>query len=138
MSISTPPRILDASAVVELAGGHPELMLLLQRAAAEHVMLAMPALAVAEANAVLRLEENVWYHLFASTNLHEQSLSWSGAVAAGAIAAPRLEHHPMQPALIGPIMVGQVVNEAISMNGVIVTRIPEAYGAYHVSVLALE
>ncbi|XVU21009.1 hypothetical protein ACQPZJ_27490 [Actinoplanes sp. CA-054009] len=60
-------------------------------------------------------------------------MTWYGALEAGSIAAPRLEHFPMQPALIGPIMVGQVVHEAREMDAVVVTRIPEAYGAYDVA-----
>jgi hypothetical protein len=132
-----PPRILDASAIVELFAGHPTLMRLLEDAEAGRLLLALPATAVAEAQAVLRAESAMWFHIFAFRGLHELPLTWHGAVAAGRIAAPRLEHHPMQPALIGPLMVGQVVQEATSMNAVVVTRIPEAYGAYDVAVIAI-
>lgn len=111
--------------------------MLLEVAAAGEVMLTLPALAVAEAQAALRLPLSTWYHLFGFPGIHEQQLTWNGAVEAGEIAAPRLEHHPMQPALIGPLMVGQMVAEATAMSAVIVTRIPEAYGAYRVSLLAL-
>ncbi|MFF5081722.1 hypothetical protein ACFY36_32125 [Actinoplanes sp. NPDC000266] len=133
MNAIRPPRILDASAVVEMFAGHPKLMKLLEKAQVGEESLTMPALAVAEAQAALRYSDNVWSHFFRLPGLNEQSLTWFGALEAGAVASSRLEHYPMQPALIGPIMVGQVVHEAREMGAVVVTRIPEAYGAYDVS-----
>ncbi|MEV4351166.1 hypothetical protein AB0J83_42455 [Actinoplanes sp. NPDC049596] len=127
------PRIFDASALVELCAGHPEVMDILFKARAGKLTLSLPALAVAEAQAALRFSDHVWQHIFGFSGLTEQPLTWNGALAAGVIAAPRLEHYPMQPALIGPIMVGQVVHEAREMKAIVVTRVPEAYGAYNVT-----
>ncbi|MEU8243939.1 hypothetical protein AB0C07_37265 [Actinoplanes missouriensis] len=133
-----PLRILDASAVVELFAGHPKAMKELQAATDGDLLLSLPALAVAEAQAALRLPASTWYHFFGHRGVHEQALSWHGALNAGLLAATRLEHHPMQAALIGPIMVGQVVDEATAMHAPIVTRIPEAYGAYDVTLRVLD
>ncbi|WP_430786935.1 hypothetical protein [Actinoplanes sp. G11-F43] len=137
MTNPRPPRILDASAVVALFAGHPDVMMMLQEAEAGRMTLTLPSMAVAEAQAVLRAAPSMWHHIFAYPGIHEQPLTWNGAIDAGLIAAPRLEHHPMQPALIGPIMVGQIVDEATAMNAVVVTTLPEAYGAYNVALLVL-
>ncbi|GAA0493471.1 hypothetical protein Ade02nite_21570 [Paractinoplanes deccanensis] len=134
MTAARPPRILDASAVVELFAGHPEAMKMLENAEAGEGTLVMPALPVAEAQAAMRHPEKVWRHIFGRSGITEQALTWHGAIEAGLIAAPRLEHYPMQAALIGPIMVGQVVHEAREMGAVVVTTVPEAYGAYDVAV----
>ncbi|SNY55165.1 hypothetical protein [Paractinoplanes atraurantiacus] len=133
MNATRAPRILDASAVVEMFAGHPKLMKLLEKAQVGEEALTMPALAVAEAQAALRYSDKMWQYFFGISGLTEQTLSWFGALEAGSIASARLEHYPMQPALIGPIMVGQVVHEAREMDAVVVTRIPEAYGAYDVA-----
>ncbi|XVU21008.1 hypothetical protein ACQPZJ_27485 [Actinoplanes sp. CA-054009] len=54
------PRILDASALVEMFAGHPVLMKFLEDAQAGQEALAMPALAVAEAQAALQFSEKMW------------------------------------------------------------------------------
>ncbi|MEU4560091.1 hypothetical protein AB0F72_17045 [Actinoplanes sp. NPDC023936] len=124
--------------MVELFAGHPKAMKELQAAVDGHLLLCLPALAVAEAQAALRLPARTWFYFFGQRAIHEQPLSWHGALAAGLLAAPRLEHHPMQAALIGPIMVGQVINEATLLHAPIVTRVPEAYGAYDVTLRVLD
>jgi hypothetical protein len=130
------PRILDASAVVELFAGHPRLMQMLDDAGAGRILIGLPSGAVATAQAVLKASPNMWAHIFRFSGLVELQEGWHAAVEIGTIAAPRLAHHPTDAPLIDPRMVAQAVREARIMSGVIITRIPEAYGAYDdVSVL---
>ncbi|MEU8244239.1 hypothetical protein AB0C07_38795 [Actinoplanes missouriensis] len=137
MTVQRPPRILDASALVELFAGHPELMQMLDDADAGLVLMAFPATAVLEAQAALRAEYRMWQHFFRFPGVHVLDLTAHGALDAGDIAAARLMHHPMQPVLTGPQMVGQVVTEAVGMNATVVTRIPELYGGHDVAVVAI-
>lgn len=128
------PRILDASALVELVQGHPEMMRLLDDADAGHLNLAVPTLAIAEAQVVLAITASAWDHIMEYRGVTELPLSTHAAVDAGDLARPRLEHHPVQKALIGPLMVGQVIREATTMGAVIYTRVPEAYGGHDVAI----
>ena len=130
------PRVLDASALVELFHGHPKMMRLLDDAGAGHFNLAIPTVAIAEAQAVLAVSASVWDHVMTYPGVTELPLCTHAAIDTGNLARPRLEHHPVHKSLIGPLMVGQVVREAVTMNGIVYTRVPEAYGGQDVAVKA--
>ncbi|MBB2946820.1 putative nucleic acid-binding protein [Actinoplanes lutulentus] len=131
------PRVLDASALVELFQGHPRLLELLGGAADGDFSIAVPAVAVAEAQAVLAVTGSAWSAILGRTGVTELPLSADAAVDVGDIARPRLLHHPVHSALIGPIMVGQVIWETKQMGAVVVTRVPEAYGGHDISVAVI-
>jgi hypothetical protein len=126
------PRVLDASALVELFSGHPGLMSLLDDATAGHVFVLIPTLAIAEAQAVLGVAPSLWDHILRMPGVLAMNLTQHAAVEVGRLAAPRLRHHPVHTALIGPLMAAQVLHEAQAMNAVIVTRVPETYGGHEV------
>ncbi|MFF5293057.1 hypothetical protein [Paractinoplanes globisporus] len=117
--------------------GHPVLMRLLADAEDGQVNLLLPAVAVAEAQAVLAMPGSMWDHIFAFRGVVVLELTGRNAVEAGTLARPRLQHHPVQPPLTGPLMAGHVLREAIDTNAVIVTRIPELYGGHDVAVSPL-
>lgn len=131
------PRVVDASALVELPQGHPEPMRLLAIAHAGGFSVLLPATAVAEAQAALKLPAALWDHIFKRPGVVVLSLTGYNAVAVGVLASPRLEHHPMQPVLTGPLMVGHVLREAVETNAVVFTRIPELYGGHDIPVTAI-
>ena len=137
MTRQDPPRILDASALVELFAGHPKLMRMLTDAEAGRVFLLVPTLAIAEAQAAIGATGSMWDRILGLPGVRAMDLTQHVAVEAGELASARLRHHPMQAALIGPLMVGQVVYEAMSMNATIVTGVPEAYGGQDVAVVAI-
>lgn len=123
--------------MVELFAGNPQVMRMLNDAEAGVALVALPATAVLEAQAALRAAPSMWHHFFRFPGLTVLDLTGHGALDAGVIAAARLEHHPMQPTLTGPQMVGQVVTEARALNAAIVTRIPELYGGHDVPVVVV-
>ncbi len=61
-------------------------------------------------------------------------MSVHAGIEIGNLARPRLTYHPMHAALVGPLMVAQVLREALAMNAIIVSRFPEAYGGHDVAV----
>lgn len=132
--IQVRPHILDASALVELFSGHQTLMRLLDDADAGDRFVIVPTLAIAEAQAVLDARQSHWDRILGVRSLLTIDLSPHVAVEVGRLAAPRLRHHPVHTPLIGPLMTAQVLHEATMLNGVIVTRVPEAYGGHDVAV----
>lgn len=134
--IQEPPRILDASALVELFQGHPEMMNMLGQAEQREFGVAVPAGAVLEAQVVLKASTSVWDHMLAG-RVWEVALRGHASVEAGDLARPRLENFPMHRVLTGPPMVAQVLREAKAMGGTIVTTIPENYGGHSVPVSVL-
>jgi hypothetical protein len=131
------PHILDASALVQLFSGHQTLMRLFDDADAGDRFVIVPTLAIAEAQAVLGAKPSHWDRILGVRSLLTIDLSPHVAVEIGRIAAPRLQHHPVHTALIGPLMAAQVLHEARMLNGVIVTCVPEAYGGHEVAVQAI-
>ncbi|WP_240669988.1 hypothetical protein [Actinoplanes solisilvae] len=97
----------------------------------------LPATAVAEAQAALKIPAALWDHIFKRPRAVVLNLTGYNAVAVGVLASPRLEHHPMQAVLTGPLMVGHVVREAAETNAVVFTRIPELYGGHEVPVTVI-
>ncbi|GLW30624.1 hypothetical protein [Actinoplanes regularis] len=132
-----PPRILDASALVQLFHGHPDLMKILKDSDLGQFSVAAPAGAVLEAQVVLKATTSMWDH-FLAHRVFELPLSGHASVEAGDLARSRLENHPVHRVLTGPPMVGQVLREAFAMNGAIVTAIPENYGGHNVVLAILD
>ncbi|WP_052720488.1 hypothetical protein [Actinoplanes rectilineatus] len=77
----SPTRVLDASALVELFADHPRLMQLLDLAADGRVVVAVPALAVAEAQVVLAATPATWDYILTCHGVTELPLSVHTAVA---------------------------------------------------------
>ncbi|WP_246635844.1 hypothetical protein [Actinoplanes hulinensis] len=112
-------------------------MQVLDEASDDGYFVVVPTLAIAEAQAVIGAASDHWYHVLRLPSLRTLDLSPYVAVAVGRIAGPRLQHHPVQAPLIGPLMTAQVLHEARSMTGVIVTSVPEAYGGHEIAVHSL-
>ncbi|MEU4155447.1 hypothetical protein [Actinoplanes sp. NPDC026670] len=134
MTALSRPRVLDASALVEVFSGHPEMMALLDTAAAGDVLLIVPTLAIAEAQTALDVTSSLWDHILGFPGIRTLDLSQHVAVEVGRLAGPRMRNHPVHTALIGPLMAAQVLYEATTMNAAIVTSIPEAYGGHDVAI----
>ncbi|GAA4977644.1 hypothetical protein [Actinoplanes utahensis] len=125
-----PPRVLDASALVELFQGHPLLMQLLELAAAGKVVIAFPDVAIEEAAAVLDIEPALWDHFLRFPGVTVLSMGAHGAIAAGRYARPRVTNPIVHRELANPLQIGHVVQEAIHMSAIVVTAIPEAYAGH--------
>lgn len=133
-----PPRILDASALVEVFSGNPTMMQTLDDADAGQLVAVMPVLAMAEAQVVLDAQDSHWSHILALPGVRSMPLAEDAAIEVGRIAGPRVRHHPVHTALIGPLMTAQVLHEAKTMNAVTMTRFPEAYGGHQVAIYTIE
>jgi hypothetical protein len=119
-----PPRILDASALVRLFDGHPQLLRMLDDAEAGRVFLLLPTAAIAQAQRALRAESRLWdpFLLFA-----------------GVRALELTEHTAIEAGLLeGPIAVTQGVYEARMMNAAVVTAMPQAYTGHPVALAVVE
>ncbi|SNY72863.1 hypothetical protein [Paractinoplanes atraurantiacus] len=131
------PRILDASALVELMHGHPTMMRLVSDADAGQAPLVVTALAALEAQAAIQVEPALWEHILGLRGLIDMALSPRTAVDVAALAGPLLEGHPRHLPLYGAQMVAEVVHAAQQSTGVVVTRGPEAYRGFPVPVTEL-
>ncbi|GLY00217.1 MULTISPECIES: hypothetical protein [Actinoplanes] len=100
--------------------------------------LLVPATAIAEAQAAMRMPRAAWAHIYRIRGLSTLDLHEGNADQVGDLAAPRLQHYPMQKLLTGPLMVGHVLREAIETNAAISTQIPELYGGHSVPVVLIE
>ncbi|MBO3741734.1 hypothetical protein [Actinoplanes flavus] len=132
------PRILDASALVELFSGHSTLMRLIDDANAGSPVVVVPTLAIAEAQAAIDAPSQHWERVLSVPALRILDLSAPVAIEVGRIAGPRLRNHPVQAPLIGPLMTAQVLYEAKMLSAAIVTTVPEAYGGHDVAVQPLD
>jgi hypothetical protein len=108
-----PLLVLDASALVELMQGHLDLMSLVDRAYYGEAILAVPSLAVLEAQAASRTIPRLWDHLLRLPGMHDLELSMRNAAFVGDLAGPRLEQNPLHTSLMGEQMAAQVAYEAI-------------------------
>ncbi|SDS96947.1 hypothetical protein [Actinoplanes derwentensis] len=135
---STPPRILDASALLDVFAGNREIMQMLDDVDEDQLAAVVPTLALAEAQAALASSRSHWEWIMGLRSLRSLPVTDDVAFAIGDIAAPRIRYHPVHTALIGPLMIAQVLYEAKLMNAVIMTRVPEAYGGHEVSIHTLE
>ncbi|BCY10118.1 hypothetical protein [Actinoplanes sp. L3-i22] len=137
MTATNAVRVLDASALVELTQGHPEVMKLIDRAHFGQTTVVVPALAVLEAQAAVQMNLALWDHVLGLPGLRDLDLSPRTAAYVGDLAAPRLERNPLHTPLMAEQMAAQVAYEAIQMNAVVTTRIPGIYRGYAVSLMEL-
>lgn len=127
------PRILDASALIALFGGHPDLMEMLNDAEIGRVFLLMPTAAVAEAESALRAGASLWAPFMMFRGVSTLDLSLHTAVEAADLADPRTPG-----AIAGPLMVGQVIYEAHALNAVVVTQLPHLYAGHDITLMTIE
>ena len=120
-----PPRVLDASALLTLFDGNPAVMRLLDDAELGEVFLLMPAVAIAEAESVIRAGVRLWEPFLLFPGVRALELTEHTAIESG-----RLMNR-------APLMVAEVVYEAQAMNAVVVTRIPEAYAGHDVALMVV-
>ncbi|GAA4608451.1 hypothetical protein BJY16_006849 [Actinoplanes octamycinicus] len=129
--------VLDASALVELMQGHPTLTELLDRGYEGDVIMAVPPLAVLEAQVAIQTDPALWDHVLRFPGLQELDLSARCAALIGDLAAPRLERNPLHTTLMAEQMAAEVVYEAIRMRAAVLTRFPNLYRGYAVTVAAV-
>ena len=127
---ASPPRIFDASAIVELFHGHPALMHLLDLAAAGQVMIVLPANAILEAAAVMNVNAGLWDHFLRFDGINDLPLSTHAAIAAGEYARPRITNPLAHRELTSPLQIANVLQEAYAMRAIIVTAIPQLYSGH--------
>jgi hypothetical protein len=133
------PRVLDAAALVELFNGHRAIMRLMDDADAGNLFLIVPTLAIAEAQAVLNAEPSQWDFILGFRGIRAMPLTEHDAIAVGGAAGPVLRRNPVGgAALLGPLMVAQVVHEATELNAVVVSGLPSAYAEFDVAVTGLD
>lgn len=107
-----PARVLDATALVELFRGHTGLYDLLDEAASGQVVIGIPAVCIAEAEAVLKAGSG-WDAIFATPRVRSIPLDENAAVEIGSWP--------------GALAVRQAVREARLLNATVVTASAEAY-----------
>ncbi|AEV86857.1 hypothetical protein ACWT_5839 [Actinoplanes sp. SE50] len=127
------PRVLDASALIAMFGGHPDLMEMLDDAERGNVFLLLPTVAVAEAEAALNVGLALWTPFLMSRGVTTLDLTMHTAVEAARLADPQLPG-----AVAGPLMAGQVAFEAQALNAVVVTQMPSMYAGYEVAIMPVE
>jgi hypothetical protein len=118
-----PPRVLDASALVDLFHGHREVCELLNQAEAGWLQILIPTTAVAVAEAELKASRTGWDPILLTPGVQSLPLTEHAAIEVGAWAGSLAARH--------------VVHEAAAVRGVVVTRSPSAYEGLRVSLLAV-
>ncbi|GLY02905.1 MULTISPECIES: hypothetical protein [Actinoplanes] len=131
------PRVLDASAVVELLQGHPDLMFDLDRAAEGKLRLVIPMMAQFDAQVTLALSTAVWDRFAAWRGVTIPAPDLHRSTRSADIARERLELGLPYRDLTSPQMIGHVVHEATVLDGIVVTRYPPIYLGHHLSTLAI-
>jgi hypothetical protein len=131
------PRVLDASALVQMFQGHPLLMQLLDDAEQSNVVILVPTLAIAEAEAVMGAGMRMWEHFLALRGLRAMELTEHTAIETGRLASDGLRVGGDQPLLGGQLMTAQVVWEAQTMTAPIITQYPALYARRDVAVMPL-
>ncbi len=132
-----PRSVFDASTLVELFNGHRTVMRYMEEAEAGGMSLVVPALAIAEAQAVLGAQPRMWDHVLAFPGLRVMDLTEHIAIEVGTTTAPALRANGGST-LLGPLMVAQVVYEATTLNAVVVSGLPSAYTGFDVAVTGLQ
>jgi hypothetical protein len=121
--VTDPPRILDAAALMSLIYGNREVLRLLDDAYAGQTFVLMPAVAIAEAEAGLRVGSRMWDPFLRFPGLEALALTEHGALDAARLMDSL------------PLMTAQVVWEAQTMEAVVVTHTLEAYDGYDVALM---
>jgi hypothetical protein len=130
------PLVLDTSALVLLAHGHPRLMRLLDDAEDGHVQLIIPAMALYEAEAALGMG-SAWEPFLRFRGVQFLPLAEHIAVEAARIIAPALRTGVGGSTTMTPWMVGQAVWESQAMLAPIVTHHPPAYDGHDVALAVI-
>jgi hypothetical protein len=120
-----PPRILDAAALVSLIDGTLDVLSMLDDAYARRVFLLMPAVALAEAEAAVRVGSRMWEPFLRFPGTRTLELTEHTAIESGRLMD------------LLPLMIAQVIYEARAMGAVVVTQTPEAYDGLNVAVMAV-
>jgi hypothetical protein len=105
--------MLDASAMTALFDGHEELFKMLQEADAGRAHMFLPAVAVAEAETMLRAGYDAWGLLFFAIGVEVIHLDQSTAIELGSLQGPMGARHAM--------------HEARAVGASVVTRAPGDY-----------
>lgn len=115
-------RILDASALIALFRGHPGLYDLLDEAASGQTVIGIPAVCIAEAEAVLHAGTG-WDAVLITPRVRSIPLDESAAVEVGSWS--------------GALQVRHAVREARLIDATVVTSSPEAYRNLNVPLLVV-
>ena len=131
-------RVFDASTLIELFNGHRTVMRYMEEAEAGGMSLVVPALAIAEAQVVIAAPSRMWDHVLAFPGVRVMDLTEHTAIEVGTTASPALRSNAVaSTALLGPLMVAQVVYEARTLNAVVLSGLPSAYAGFDVAVTGL-
>lgn len=117
------PRLFDASALVDLFGGHRELGDVLNQAEAGWLQILLPATAIAEAEAALDAGRSGWEGILLTAGVQSLPLTEHAAIEIGTWPGTLAARH--------------VVHEAAAVRGVVVTRAPGIYEGLRVPLLVV-
>ena len=106
-------RVFDHTAIIALFRGNEEAFRLWRMADLEKLTLIMPAVAVADANAVLGATADAWRPILDPGQVIVTSLDESTAIDIGTA--------------VGPLVIRHVIREASQIQGEIVTQVPWQY-----------
>jgi hypothetical protein len=118
-----PPRVFDASALVDWFRGHHVLAELADQAEQGWFQLVAPATAIADAESELRAGLLAWDAIFYTPGLQMMPLGEHVAVEIGALS--------------GPLSARHAAYEAAAVRGVVVTRRPGVYEGLSVQLLVV-
>lgn len=118
-----PPRVLDASAMVEFFAAHPRLMSLLDQADAGTVNLLLPTTAIADAQTKVGASMDGWHALLLSPGVRSLPLAEHAAIEIGTWP--------------GALSVRHAVHEARAMRAAVVTCEPGQYRGMDVTLLVV-
>lgn len=117
------PRVLDASSLVDLFGGHDGLTDLLLDAERGQVHVLLPTTAIAAAEAEVVAGRGGWDPFLLTRGVQALPLAERAAIEIGPWPGPLATRH--------------TVHEATAARGVVVTRKPGAYEGYKVSLVVV-
>lgn len=115
-------RIFDTSALLMLVRGHPGLYDMLEQADARQTVIGIPTVALARAEAALRVGSG-WQPILLTAQVRTIPLDETAAIEIGTWP--------------GELMVRQVVREARLINATVVTGTPDAYRDLYVPLLVV-